>query len=674
MSAHSQITTVTQSKTQSPYIKLNTASLQNVGNGCYNFDNIINRVNIDGVMLVNLNDIISAEWLSNFLKNRRLDLTNNEQTPDWYIISDTVGCKRILDPNATSKVSLSHSSLLRKESYDNLRLGGTEPSNTTPELKIEVVAKKLKELSKRNIELILYIDVADQINYAYRTKPKEHVYLQFVINTGHVFAGVTNAFNKYLAPETPLQFSYFACMQKDGFQLQGTGLKSFILSYITSTVKYISKDFAKNIYLSGIKNEFIYKNMSHHRNSDLIGCMANNYKFISLYDIHLIYELNQHDKDMRVTKEFDSYKSEIKCMLQHIHDKKKEIITAIKDVKSNAKNTIEKIVGVNNSASNILIGMNLDPEFDLQIYNGIQSILNKLQYIVTPEKKKTNTPLNPFAPMFNGNNTASAVPTKIEDDETGVTVEFKIVSILDLMASGMDTHAPNSIFGGTGSAQKKSVCVSYIPVNIPGGSASPANINGYIKSIGSKIDIYNNVISNETSSKAVKYIYVVTGINLTHEVFKKLVDCISNKPNTVSGHKRFESKYINFDINPYLRCNMAYYNYMNMANTITLNNVSENATPAQEPFYIRNSRLYARFHKYFTGIRGIVLRKEYFANKNLEKVASQCSEKSESECCKCCKCMSRFGTEYHEYKYIPYLEDKVIAILEKTDDLWIPRV
>lgn len=641
MTAHSQITTVTQSNAQSPYIKLNTASLQNVGNGCYNFENIINRVNIDGVMLININDIISAEWLSNFLKNRLLDLTNCEQTPEWYIISDK------------------------------------EPSNTTPELKIEVVAKKLKELSKRNIELILYIDVADQINYAYRTKPKDHVYLQFVINVGHVFAGVTNAFNKYLSPETPLQFSYFACMQKDGFQLQGTGLKPFVLSYITSTVKYISKDFAKNIYLSGIKNEFIHKNMSHHRNSDIIACMANNYKFISLFDIHLIYELNQNDKDMRVTKEFDSYKSEIKCMLQHIHDKKKEIITAIKDVKSNAKSTIELVIGVNNSASNILIGMDLDPDFDLQIYNGIQSILNKLQYIGTPEKKKTNTPLNPFAPMFNGNNTASATPNKIEDDETGVTVEFKIVSILDLMASGMDTHAPNSIFGSS-PASKKSVCVSYIPVNIHGGSVSPSNINGYTKSIASKINIYNNVISNETTSKAAKHIYVLTGINLTHEVFKKIVDCISDKQNTANTHKRFESKYINFDINPYLRCNMAYYNYMAMANTITLGSVIKNGTidnkSSDEPFYIRNARLYTRFHKYFTGIRGIVLRKEYFANKHLEKRASQCSEKSESECCKCCKCMTRKGVEYHDYKYIPYLEDKVIAILEKTDDLWIPRI
>lgn len=635
MSSHSQINTVTQSKCQTSYIKLNTASLQNVGNGCYNFDNIINRVNIDGVMLVNLNDIISAEWLSNFLKNRRLDLPNSEQTPEWYIISDT------------------------------------EPSNATPELKVEVVAKKLKELSKRNIELILYIDIADQINYAYRTKPKDHVYLQFVINTGHLFMGVTNAFNKYLESETPLQFSYFACMQKDGFQLQGTGLKPFIMSYITSTVKYISKDFAKNIYLSGIKNEFIHKNMSHHRNSDLIACIANNYKFISLFDIHLIYELSQHDKDIRVTKEFDSYKSEIKCMLQHIHDKKKEIITAIKDVKSNAKSTIEMIVGVNNTTSNILIGMNLDPEFDLQIYNGIQGILNKLQYNSTPEKKKTTTPLNPFAPMFNGNNTASAASNKIEDDETGVSVEFKIVSILDLMTSGMDTHVPNSIFGGSPSTQ---ICVSYIPVNIPTGSAPSLNINRYIKNIASKIDIYNNVISNEKTIKAAKYIYVLTGINLTHEVFKKIVECISNKPNTEPGYKRFESKYINFDINPYLRCNMAYYNYMAMVNTITLNNASENANPDQDPFYIRNARLYARFHKYFTGIRGIVLRKEYFANKKLEKMTSQCSEKSELECCKCCKCMSRFGTEYHEYKYIPYLEDKVITLLEKTDDIWIPRV
>jgi uncharacterized protein (DUF305 family) len=38
----------------------------------------------------------------------------------------TVGCKIFLHPNATAKDSLSHTSLLRKESYDNLSLGGTQ--------------------------------------------------------------------------------------------------------------------------------------------------------------------------------------------------------------------------------------------------------------------------------------------------------------------------------------------------------------------------------------------------------------------------------------------------------------------------------------------------------------------------------------------------------------------
>jgi hypothetical protein len=608
----------------SKYIKLNNAKFQNVGHCCYNFDNIVNRVNIDGIMLINLNDIISAKWVGNVLKNKSLSPSSQIQLPEWHIISSD--------------------------------------ETVNPDFNIQIVASKLKEISNRNIELILYLDVSDQINYIYRTQPNDYLLLQIIINIGHIFAGITQEFNKCLSQtqsvssessvssENQLSFSYITCIQKDGFQLRCNGINPFIKSFITSSVNYIGKNFDKNIYLTGLKHQINYNNMAHHTNSNIIACLANNYKFISMRHLYVL----KTDK-LPLNNEFNTYKHDAVILMKHIQDKKKELITVLKSVKTQAKQTIENIIDVNNTSSNIIIGMNLDMEFDLQIYNGIQHILENLKYSPpSSEKKNSSQSLNPFASTFGSNSVKN-----IEDDNTGVTVEFKLISILDLMSNGTDINVPNSFFSSNMGIQKKSVCVTYIPINIPNVNSLPNHILQNIsKNIAKDIYTLDTVISKGVKGKK---IFVLTGNNLTFDNFKKIIACITDKKQIGSNCNPFKSKYINFEINPYLRCGMAYYNYMTIANTVALT-----TSETKESFYIKNARHYARFNKYFTKIRN-----------NYEKKSTDSTEKNESSstnCCTCCKCLSRFGTEYHEYKYIPYLEDKVIDILDLTNDIWIPRI
>lgn len=603
------------------YIKLNNATLQGVGHCYYNFDNIANRVNIDGIMLINLNDIISAKWMNVFLKNsNKLSPSSPIQSPEWHIISPD--------------------------------------KDNNPDFNIESVASKLKEISNLNIELILYLDVSDQINYAYRKKTSESMFLQFVMNIGHIFAGVTYEFNKHLQSkqqQSQLSFSYITCIQKDGFQLRSTGLKSFIQSYITSSVNYIGKDFAKNIYLTGLKHQIYCKNMAHHNNSNIIACLANKYKFISMRHLYVL-----KTNKLPLNTEFNTYNPEVIVLTKHIQDKKKELIKSIKDVKSQAKQMLEKIIDVNGSSSNIIIGMNLDMEFDLQIYNGVQYILENLKYNPpSAEKKKPPQPFNPFAPMFNGNSASATPVKKIEDDDSGVTVEFKLISILDLMSNGADISAPNSAFGSQmiGGSQKKSVRVTYIPVNI---NSSLTNIN--MENIVKDIDIFDNLISKGVKGKK---IFVLTGTKFSFDDFKKIIGYISDKKKSGSNYTPFESKYINFEINPYLRCSMAYYNYMTVANSIILSK-----TGVVDPFYIRNAKHYARFYKYFTRVRSNTVCND--RNTCVDLIEKH--KMDSANCCTCCKCLSRFGTDYHEYKYIPYLDDKIIDVLDSTNDIWIPRI
>jgi len=57
--------------------------------------------------------------IENEKKDSLLSITNKTKLNRC----DTVGCKINLHPNATTKDSLSHTSLHSKESYDNLSLG-----------------------------------------------------------------------------------------------------------------------------------------------------------------------------------------------------------------------------------------------------------------------------------------------------------------------------------------------------------------------------------------------------------------------------------------------------------------------------------------------------------------------------------------------------------------------
>lgn len=628
------------------YIKLNNASLQNVGHCCYNFDSITKRNNIDGIMLINLNDIISAKWVGSFLKRSPFHL--GPIHPEWHIISSD------------------------------------EYGKTNPDFNIQTVVSKLKEISDRNIELILYLDISDQINHTFRTSPTEYIFSQFIINIGYIFTGIVYEFNKYLTQSqyqsqlglAPLSFSYIACMQKDGFQLRDTGLKPFIISYIMSSVNYISKNFTSNIYLTGLKHQISCKNMAHHTNSNILACLANNYKFISMRHLYIL----KTDK-LPLNTDSYTYKSEVTILMKYINDKKNELIDVIKSVKSQAKQTIEKIINVNDTASNIIIGINLDMVFDLQIYDGIKYILDNLKYNPPPtERKKTTPSLNPFAPIFNGadnshtttansENTSSNTINKIEDDGSGVTVEFKLINILDLMSNGSiisDTPNINSLFGTNAGAQKKSVCVSYIPVNIPDSelvtniqSNSQSNL---LQNIVKDIDMFVSVISKSKLQNS-KKLFVLVGNNLTFDYFKKIITYIADQKqiHQCSNYKSFESKYINFEINPYLRCCLGYYNYMTIANNITL---TTSILGASESYYIKNAKHYACFYKYFNRIRG---------NINVS-AHTNTNTNTNTNCCTCCKCLSRFGTEYHEYKYIPYLGDDAITLLESSTDIWIPRI
>ena len=131
--------------------------------------------------------------------------------------------------------------------------------------------------------------------------------------------------------------------------------------------------------------------------------------------------------------------------------------------------------------------------------------------------------------------------------------------------------------------------------------------------------------------------------------FNKIISHLinnSNYPNNIYA------RYINFNINPLLRINLAYYNYMNQY-TIKNNELGVNN-------YINNAYLFEKFTNFVKYIKKQDSIPIYKSHKN-------------KLCCKCCKCLSKSKIQYTEFKYLPYLNKEDIKLLTDNDDIWYPR-
>jgi hypothetical protein len=168
---------------------------------------------------------------------------------------------------------------------------------------------------------------------------------------------------------------------------------------------------------------------------------------------------------------------------------------------------------------------------------------------------------------------------------------------------------------------------------------------------------YDKSVEGENGNKVV---YVITGFGLSFKYFQDIFHEIINNAENYNTPNNLKGKYIDFDINPMLRVNMGYENYM--ANFKADNNSFVNKK------YFKNNLLYKDYSRFVKTVR----KDNTYYNRNkreYKKYKKECLK----QCCDCCKCSAKLNLEYLEWKYLPIWSEDVYEKVLEDEIFWALR-
>lgn len=625
----------------------------NMGYCFYDFTCLLNKTHLDGLVYVNLNDIITKEVLNNYFSRRPIEM-----------------------------------------SWDNIFKENTD------------IMKALFYLQLSNFQIVFYLDVVECFSNFILLEPSPigkiiSLFKNKLNNLLNEFMNWDNySFLEKRNTPTPFYrnssyFNYIVSYQKDTFQLSEDGVFNLVTYYINYNAKYLSTRFYDFIFLCSKKNELDFKDLSNPINSTFISSVNNNILLIS-FDYLLEnrfglsdnipkknntiitsknngknnknngkhngkYNKNNGKKDKGLNKPIEL--SETYCSLyskefliiERLIETHKESIRTLyneyQDVMTITAQNILKYTFMDNIDNNIILGMNLHSIFDRQMIDNLKFIWESYLINIT---------------AHNDTNDLSVNGTQYKEH----IIEFKIDNIMDLFNGKMldyaalenpesptspkTTELPKPFKETPVTTKNKKIkgvvkIINFnIPINFPDFKAEKCKLLQQIK-----YDKSNTVDNN-------KVVYVITGFDLSFNYFKDIFNEIINNDNNYNTPSNLKGKFIDFDINPMLRVNMGYENYI--ANFRVDNNSFMNKR------YYKNNLLYkdySRFVKYSK-------RDTTYYNKN-KKDYNKYKKECLKECCDCCKCITKTNLEYLEWKYLPIWSEDVYEKILDDDLFWLLR-
>ena len=576
-------------------LKLNELNILHTGQCMFNFDNMVHMDHVNGVFILNMNDIISLNWIYDSL----------------------------IKPNISE-------------------LQFYNPLN---KLNVPALCAKLSKLQQNYIPVICYLDVSEQVNNIL-LKPKKGILPQNIANIKARLNTLVNIINANLLLNGSNNskdniYSYFITYQKDGFDLRWYGTKIFINSFIMSTIKYINRDFYACQYLAGITYSHNFKAIIQNRNTNLIACLANGYRFIDIIE----FIANTADVPSLYA---NKYLAENEQYLKNIYETKKQYIDCLKDNQQNIKKQLEKII--NSDTPINIIGMNLDTIFDNHIMEGIKETIAGLTHPASASASASASTI-----LHGGNSEIKKSTDSCSLTSTDFGNEFKIISFIDMLK-------PESFLSGLTSASKTFTLGSENKDNRP-------KVAHYMPFVSDEPEVMATYIKNMIIEPGKTNIIIIYGLTVTLETIKTIVAGLCNR---LDDGTKITSKYINFDINPYIRCLLGYSSYFIKFYAESKGLDIKKSCKMEDMILTKRLRLWARFYNYIGTVRHIEPIKHGIVVNSANN--TNCPENTPHECCKCCKCLSLSGTEYYEIKYLPYLTNATLNYIEINNDIWIPRV
>lgn len=622
--------------------------IPSMGYSFYDFTCLLNKTHLDGLVYVNLNDIIPNEFLKNYFSRRPKEMSIDEIFKEHLDIM-----------TAFFYLQLSNFQIIFYldvvECFSNFILMEPSPSNKA----VLLFKNKLNELLNKFM---------NWNEYSFLAKKK-----------------TTNPFYRNSS-----YFNYIVSYQKDSFQLSEDGVFNLVSHYINFNTKYLSTRFNDFVFLCGKKNTLDFKDLSNPVNNTFISSVNNNVLLIS-FDYLLenkfglsdsipkkkyssiagkkVYNTQVENESINKdgeNKTYSSLYSKEFIIMERLIDTHKESMRSLyceyHDLMTITAQNIVKYTFQENIDNNVILGMNLHPIFDKQMIDNLKFLwetylIHDMDYYHNSNNNNT------------GNNDLSIDGVKYKEH----VIELKIDNLMDLFNGKMLDYTslenPESPTSPKTTVLPKDMKTT--PVTTKKGKKK---ITGVVKIINFNIPPYfpefdvekckllQQIKYNKSIERTIgnKIVYVITGFGLSFKYFQDIFQEIINNDETYNTPSNLKGKFIDFDINPMLRVNMGYENYM--ANF----KVDNNSFMSKR--YFKNNLLYKDYSRFVKSVR-----KDntcYNRNKReYKKYLKECLK----ECCDCCKCISKSNLEYLEWKYLPIWSEDVYEKILEDEIFWALR-
>jgi hypothetical protein len=560
---------------------------------------------------------------------------------------------------------------------------------------------------KNNYSLIFVMDISYMVRkwlFKHGTVKKNNkdILESLLYYMNSIFTHIISSMTSYEANKINVIIEYL----NDELGIRTRGFIELIYNLITGVPsKYISGTFRNNIYYIGIQPD-LTQSIGSTPNDGFTFCSINSAKYLNLDRIYL----NEYDSvdekaiDIQTNTDIITFNSQLIAHNSSIYN---SLFLKNQEIKS----ALTASVPISNIRDKklIIIGTNLDIEFDKDIISGLKEILGSMDLTGTHTKINNKKIFDAGKQVVNKKQDTSIGGNCCTNDgcDDSPSSDTTISFILPLFPQSSNQELQGQ--------SKLNNMLQKLMHNIkPSVAHKPATnmnlIHKQICTIGlNLVTTYNNKLTTiqpfdtipgvekikEYGKSPQNRIILLCSPKMTYEFFKEFITQITNNP---AYTNRISANFINYDINPSIRTCLAYNNYRTLAQNYL-----------QMPFIgevpiIQMCKLGTRFYSFIkifhpeynkldilsqvTQIpdgthnlmitntntntntnRNINTNTNTNTNRNINTNTN--TNANTNKCCMCCSCLSRNDIGYSKFGHLPYIPLELLKNIK--DDSWLPR-
>lgn len=639
---------VTLYKPLEPKHILNQLFIPGKGNVLINLTDFSRQQYYNGLFLCNLGDIIATEFIEKLLA---ICIPRSSNKLDYAI-------QQKMRTMITNEIITNHLS----QKIQKI---------------INWTSISTKSFNKMNYSTIFIYDISNSVReWIFKSKLIKHPNTNILKNIINCLNMLFTCLFEHIPGHVSDSMNIYISYLQDELSLNNRGPLEFLNGLITSSPgKYISNYFHTNIYYIG-KTPDLTSEIKNSVNTGFVYCCLTGAKYINICDIFqadgdvLPNEITLHG-DMQIGQYIHNYNIEV-CKHNSI------IYKNIFEKNAQIKEALKETIPLGNIRNNslVIIGCNLDVEFDKGLVAGLKETVGAIDFTTVTNKpklgssdkyeKKTSKNIANQINHVTGHKNEGCCN---DDQPTTTTMSF----IMPIFGPSSGSSGSNSNSGqNTSSTQlnelMRDLLGGMFNGKLPGTTGTTAKVvQNRVCTIGiNLIKSFDGTISpnqpfdtltgiekiKEYGAEPENKIIILCSSRMTHGFFIDFVKQITRTP----GYPiRISANFIDFNINPSLRKCLAYHNYRMLIDAY--NDLISREVPITQICKVSN-----KFMNYLNSIS-----ESGFGPNTISNTDS----KIDNQCCTCCACLSRNGIGYAKFGHLPYVP--LDQLKQITDDSWLPR-